>query len=89
MRSSRVQYMDFALSAQDGSRLDSPALPQKVIQARLGHATITETMDAYGHLFPTRKTRPRGLRRDFRGGSDGTGTEPGNVVTVPSQVSDQ
>jgi hypothetical protein len=23
----------------------------KVIQSRLGHATITETMDTYGHLF--------------------------------------
>jgi hypothetical protein len=23
-----------------------------VIQARLSHATITETMDTYGHLFP-------------------------------------
>jgi len=23
-----------------------------VIQARLGHATITETMDTYNHLFP-------------------------------------
>jgi integrase len=31
-------------------------LNPKVIQARLGHATITETMDTYGHLFPMRKT---------------------------------
>ena len=34
------------------------------------------------------RPRPRGHRRDFRGGSDGTGSEPGNVVTVPCQVSD-
>jgi integrase len=27
-------------------------LSPKVIQARLGHATIAETMDTYGHLFP-------------------------------------
>ena len=27
-------------------------LNPKVIQERLGHATITETMDTYGHLFP-------------------------------------
>jgi hypothetical protein len=27
-------------------------LNPKVIQARLGYATITETMDTYGHLFP-------------------------------------
>ncbi len=31
-------------------------LNQKVIQARLGHATIAETMDTYGHLFPTLRT---------------------------------
>jgi integrase len=27
-------------------------LPLKVIQARLGHATVTLTADRYGHLFP-------------------------------------
>jgi integrase len=27
-------------------------LNPKVIQARLGHATLAETMDTYGHLFP-------------------------------------
>jgi integrase len=27
-------------------------LPPKVIQERLGHATIAETFDTYGHLFP-------------------------------------
>jgi hypothetical protein len=27
-------------------------LNPKVIQSRLGHATIAETMDTYGHLFP-------------------------------------
>jgi integrase len=27
-------------------------LPAKVIQERLGHASITMTMDTYGHLFP-------------------------------------
>jgi len=27
-------------------------LPLKVVQARLGHATITLTADCYGHLFP-------------------------------------
>jgi integrase len=24
----------------------------KVVQARMGHASITVTMDVYGHLFP-------------------------------------
>ena len=28
------------------------ALPPKVVQERLGHATIVLTMDRYGHLFP-------------------------------------
>ena len=31
-----------------------------VIQARLGHATITETMDTYGHLFPDAEDPGRG-----------------------------
>ena len=32
----------------------------KVIQARLGHATISETMDTYGHLFPDAEDLARG-----------------------------
>ena len=27
-------------------------LPPKVVQARLGHASIVMTLDTYGHLFP-------------------------------------
>jgi integrase len=27
-------------------------LPPKVVQDRLGHSSITVTMDTYGHLFP-------------------------------------
>jgi integrase len=27
-------------------------LPAKVVQERLGHASIIMTMDTYGHLFP-------------------------------------
>ena len=27
-------------------------LPPKVVQERLGHASITMTYDTYGHLFP-------------------------------------
>jgi integrase len=27
-------------------------LPPKVVQTRLGHSSITMTMDVYGHLFP-------------------------------------
>jgi integrase len=34
------------------STLIAANLNPKVIQVRLGHATIAETMDTYGHLFP-------------------------------------
>ena len=27
-------------------------MPPKVVQERLGHSSITVTMDLYGHLFP-------------------------------------
>lgn len=35
-------------------------LNPKVIQTRLGHATIVETMDTYGHLFPDDEDLGRG-----------------------------
>jgi integrase len=35
-------------------------LNPKVIQSRLGHATIAETMDTYGHLFPDDEDLGRG-----------------------------
>ena len=31
-----------------------------MIQARLGHASITETMDTYSHLFPDAEDLGRG-----------------------------
>lgn len=34
------------------SSLISQGLHSRVIQARLGHTSIVETMDTYGHLFP-------------------------------------
>jgi integrase len=42
------------------SMLIAANLNPKVIQARLGHATITETMDTYGHLFPDAEDLGRG-----------------------------
>jgi hypothetical protein len=42
------------------STLIAANLNRKVIQARLGHATITETMDTYGHLFPDAEDLGRG-----------------------------
>jgi integrase len=35
-------------------------LNPKVIQVRLGHATIAETMDTYGHLFKDAEELGRG-----------------------------
>ena len=37
-------------AAQDGGL----ELPPKVVQARLGHASIVMTLDRYGHIFPTK-----------------------------------
>lgn len=42
------------------STLIAANLNPKVIQARLGHATIAETMDTYGHLFPDSEELGRG-----------------------------
>jgi integrase len=42
------------------STLTAANLNPKVIQARLGHATITETMDTYGHLFSDAEDLGRG-----------------------------
>jgi integrase len=43
------------------STLIAANLNPKVIQARLGHATISETMDTYGHLFPDSEDLGRGV----------------------------
>lgn len=42
------------------STLIAAGLHPKAIQARLGHATISETMDTYGHLFPDAEDAGRG-----------------------------
>ena len=42
------------------STLIAANLNPKVIQVRLGHATIKETMDTYGHLFPESEDLGRG-----------------------------
>jgi integrase len=42
------------------STLIAAGLHPKTIQARLGHATIAETMDTYGHLFPEADDAGRG-----------------------------
>ena len=46
------QYGFHALRHTYASSLISAGLHPRVIQARLGHKSIVETMDTYGHLFP-------------------------------------
>jgi integrase len=41
-----------ALRHTYASGLIAENIHPRVIQARLGHKSITETMDTYGHLFP-------------------------------------
>lgn len=43
------------------STLIAAGLHPKVIQERLGHATMAETMDTYGHLFPDAEDLGRGV----------------------------
>jgi integrase len=45
-------YGFHALRHSYASGLIAQGLHPRVIQARLGHASISETMDTYGHLFP-------------------------------------
>jgi hypothetical protein len=51
------------------SALIAANLNPKVIQARLGHATIAETMDTYGHLFPDSEDFGRGAVDDVLAGA--------------------
>ncbi len=44
----------------------------KIIQSRLGHATIAETMDTYGHLFPDAEDSGRGALDRALGRVDGS-----------------
>jgi len=44
----------------DGGR----ELPAKVVQERLGHSSITMTLDRYGHLFPTGNDRDEGAEAE-------------------------
>jgi integrase len=42
------------------SALSGAGLHPKTVQSRLGHATIAETMDTYGHLLPDAEDHGRG-----------------------------
>ena len=43
-------YACWCINRKDDGGLE---LPAKIVQARLGHASIVMTMDTYGHLFPS------------------------------------
>jgi integrase len=43
-------YASWCINSESDGGL---GLPPKVVQERLGHSSITMTMDVYGHLFPT------------------------------------
>jgi hypothetical protein len=45
-------YGIYALRHTYASGLISAGLHPRVVQARLGHKSVVETMDTYGHLFP-------------------------------------
>lgn len=46
------EYGYHSLRHYYASQLIAQGLNPKIVQARLGHSSITETMDTYGHLFP-------------------------------------
>jgi len=43
-------YASWCINRHEDGGLE---LPAKLVQARMGHASITVTMDVYGHLFPS------------------------------------
>jgi integrase len=49
LHASRHFYASWCINRKVDGGLE---LPPKLVQERLGHATITMTMDVYGHLFP-------------------------------------
>jgi integrase len=49
MHALRHFYASWCINRQQDGGL---GLPPKVVQERLGHSSITMTMDTYGHLFP-------------------------------------
>ena len=53
MHAFRHFYASWLINPKDRGGL---GLPPKVVQERLGHASIAITMDTYGHLFPSGDT---------------------------------
>ncbi|MFN7024373.1 MAG: hypothetical protein ACK4QP_07590 [Pseudorhizobium sp.] len=49
MHSLRHFYASWLINRKEDG---GPGLPAKMVQERLGHASIVMTMDVYGHLLP-------------------------------------
>src|SRR6185369_808031 len=49
MHAFRHFYASWCINRKEDGGL---GLPAKVVQERLGHSSITMTLDVYGHLFP-------------------------------------
>ncbi|MCP4385394.1 MAG: tyrosine-type recombinase/integrase, partial [Hyphomicrobiales bacterium] len=49
--------------------------PVKVVQARLGHASASETLDTYAHLWPDNEERTRAAVNEVLGGTHGYARE--------------
>jgi integrase len=60
-------YGMHALRHTYASSLIAAGLHPKVIQARLGHKSIVETMDTYGHLFPEQLQETAAVLDDLYG----------------------
>lgn len=50
LHSLRHIYASWCINREADGGLE---LPAKVVQERLGHSSITVTLDTYGHLFPS------------------------------------
>jgi len=50
LHSLRHFYASWCINPRTDGGLE---LPPKVVQHRMGHSSITMTMDVYGHLFPS------------------------------------
>lgn len=69
-------YGFHALRHTYASGLIAQNIHPRVIQARLGHASITETMDTYGHLFPDSDEATSSALDDLFGPASGAGHAP-------------
>jgi integrase len=65
-------------------------VPAKVVSERLGHSSITLTLDTYSHVLPTMQRRAADLMGQILGREPNMGgtVENGGTMAVQGQVSD-